>query len=362
MKQFLDGFKRSGPLRKIMLGLSVFAGVCFFATLGYVVAGWQIGDALYMVIITIFGVGYGEVQPIETTALRALTIAVIISGYAAVIYTVGGFMQLIVDGEIAKALGARKMVLEIEKLKDHTVICGAGRLGTILAKQLRAQKSPFVLVDQDLQRLRVHEEQGQLVVHGDATDEQVLEKAGVSRAQTLATVLSQDSSNLFVTITARELSEDLQIIARAENPKTEKKLLGCGANKVVLPAAIGAERVAQLIVRPNAEDLLGSLSEKTSVANDLGLLGLEFNEFQLPANSPLVGRRLAEIESENATTFLAVGIRSSDGSCSLSPSPQSVLSAGDTIIFLGHAECFPRLIAKLSEAGPEMIYRGVRVN
>ncbi len=221
----------SAPFRKIVVGVSFFLFVCVAAVVGYMSAGWQVDDAVYMVIITIFGVGYGEVQPIQSPALRALTITVIIAGYGAVIYTVGGFMQMLIDGELNKALGARRMTKEIERLSDHTIICGIGRLGTILARELHDANKPFVAIDTDLRRLHDAEQRGYLVLHGDATEEEVLEQAGIRRAATIATVLSDDATNVFVTITAREMKSDVWIIARGENPRTERKLVSSAPTK-----------------------------------------------------------------------------------------------------------------------------------
>ncbi len=232
---------RSTPLRKIATGLALFLLVCVIAVIGYMANGWELDDSIYMVIITIFGVGYGEVNPIESPGLRALTIMVIVSGYGAVIYTVGGCMQMLIDGELNKALGARRMTKGIERLEGHTIICGIGRLGTILARELAKAGKPFVAIDLDLARLQDAESRGYLVLQGDASEEETLEQAGIRRASVVATVLSQDAANVFVTITARAMNPDVTIIARGENPRTEKKLLGSGANQVVLPTAIGAK-------------------------------------------------------------------------------------------------------------------------
>ena len=169
----------SGPFRKMVTGVALFLAVCIVAVIGYVSAGWKLADSIYMVVITIFGVGYGEVQPIESPGLRALTILVIIAGYGAVIYTVGGFMQMLIDGEINKALGARRMSKEIEGLRQHTIVCGFGRMGTILARELNAEGRPFVVIDSDGRRLQTAEDHGYLVINGDATEEYILEQASI---------------------------------------------------------------------------------------------------------------------------------------------------------------------------------------
>jgi voltage-gated potassium channel len=324
-------------------------------------AGWELADSIYMVVITIFGVGYGEVQPIESTSLRALTIAVIISGYAAVIYTVGGFMQMLIDGELNRALGARRMQKEIEQLRGHTIVCGMGRLGTILINELLAAGKPFVAIDTDDDRLSAAEARGCLVVHGDATDEQTLEQAGIRHASMVATVLSEDTTNVFVTITAREMSPDVMIIARGENPRTEKKLLGCGANKVVLPAAIGAQKVAQLIIRPTAENMLHQITQHSNMIDDLDHVGLQFDELEVLPESPLINRALSEIEIRGNHGFLIVGIRHANGHNELNPASTTVLAAGDTVIVLGHKDDLPEIASRFSAKTKRMTYRGVTV-
>ncbi len=351
----------SGPLRKIVTGVALFAAVCVIAVVGYMAAGWRLDDAIYMVIITIFGVGYGEVQPVQSPELRALTILVIIAGYGAVIYTVGGFMQMLIDGELNKALGARRMCKEIESLRGHTIVCGVGRMGSILAKELQASGKPFVVIDRDEQRLQAAEERGYLVIHGDSTEEFVLEQAGIRHASVLASVLSEDATNVFVTITARAMNGELMIIARGENPRTEKKLLGCGANRVVLPTAIGATKVAQLINRPSAESMLEQLTTRGDMNDELGHLGLQFDELEVAEGTELAGKTLGDLEVRGNHGFLVVGIRNAGGATELNPSTDYVLQAGDVVIVLGHNNDIPELAAKFSRAKKKMTYRGVTI-
>lgn len=351
----------TGPFRKMATGVVLFVAICVFAVIGYVASGWQLNDAIYMVVITIFGVGYGEVQPVQSPALRALTIGVIVAGYGAVIYTVGGFMQMVIDGELKKALGERRMTKDIERLRDHTIICGVGRMGTILARELHAAGKPFVVVDCDEKRLQAGEEHGYLVLNGDATEEHILERAGIRHASVLATVLSSDASNVFVTITAREMNPSILIIARGENPHTERKLLGCGASRVVLPMAIGARKLAQLIIRPSAENMLEQLADQTDMNDELGRIGLQFEELEVEAGSPLLDRALSDIELRSNHGFLIVGVRRSDGSTTLSPSPSTTLSHGDVVIVLGRCDDIPRLAAKFSASANGITYRGAKL-
>jgi len=348
----------SRPFRKIVTGVALFCVICLIAVIGYVSAGWQLDDSIYMVVITIFGVGYGEVHPVESPGLRALTILVIVAGYGAVIYTVGGFMQMLIDGELNHALGARRMVRDIERLKSHTIICGIGRMGTILARELAVAGRPFVVIDCEPERLKAAEERGYLVIHGDATEEAVLERAGIMRASTVAAVLSEDAVNVFVTITARAMNADTQIIARGENPRTEKKLLGCGANRVVLPTAIGATKVAQLIIRPNAENMLEQLTSESGMKDELGHIGLQFDELAVTADSSVANRKLAELEIRSNHGFLVVAIRKADGAMLMNPDGETTLHSGDVVVVLGRGNDIIQLAERFAVVRKTMIYRG----
>lgn len=350
-----------GPFQRILTGLAIFLLVCVAASVGYMLAGWDLMDSIYMTVITIFGVGYGEVQPIESPALRAMTIAVIVCGYAAVIYTVGGFVQMLIDGELNKTLGVRRMNKEISNLRNHTIVCGVGRMGSILARELHEAQRPFVLIDTDERRLQIAHEKGFLVIHGDATDEYILEHAGIRHATSLATVLADDAVNVFVTITAHAMNPELFIIARGQNPRTESKLLGCGADKVILPTAIGATKVAQLIVRPKAENMLEQLTTHSGVADDLGHIGLEFDELEVGENSSLLNKTLSDIEVRSNHGFLIVAVRRADGQMLLNPPADTTLSVHDVVIVLGHKDDTAQLAARFSATSSTITYRGVTI-
>lgn len=357
------------PLGKILAGCVMFALICGIAIYGYMSAGWGLVDSIYMVIITIFGVGYGEVRPVETTGLRAITILLIVAGYGAVIYIVGGFAQMLIDGELDRVLGARRMTKEIGSLRQHTIITGMGRLGTILGEQLEAAGREFVVVDSNEDLLSDARDRGWLIVTGDATDETTLEAAAISHASTLASVTSDDAINVFVTITAREMNPDITIIARGENPRTERKLIRCGANTVILPTAVGAQRVAQLIIRPSAESLLASSlagqdDALRRVVEDLSLCGLDISDLVVADQSPLAGRPLSDLEVRGNQGFLIIGIRTRDGVITPHPPVTTVLSGGDTIVVLAHKNEIPELAARVAQekSTPAMKYRGVSID
>lgn len=339
----------------MVAGVSVLVGVCVLGAVGYLLAGWPFDDAGYMVVITIFGVGYGEVRPVDTWALRALTGFVIVAGYGAVIYTVGGFIQMVVDGQLNRAFGARRLRREIDHMEGHTIVCGLGRVGSSLVAELHAAGHRFVAIDADQQAVERAQTRYERVIAGDAADEEVLAQAGIERAAVLATVLSEDASNVFVTLTARAMNPDLTIIARGEHRHTETKLKTCGADRVVLPTDIGATRISQLIVRPTAEEMLDAIGSTGDL--DLVQIGLEFDEIELQPSSPLANRRLGELEVRGAYGYLIIAVRRVDGSTVMHPPPDLRLAIGDRLIVMGYEDDMPSLGSK----GPSrtVTYRGV---
>lgn len=344
-------------VQRITTGLALVALTCVVATIVYWSAGWDLIDAMYMVVITIFGVGYGEVRPLSDPRLKIFTMALVIAGCSSAAYVVGGFVQMIAEGEIHRFLGARRMTQGIDQLKQHTIICGFGRVGQILARELREANCMFVIVDTDADRLREAEAAGYLVVIGDATDEKTLALAGIERARTLATVLPDDKMNVFITLTARELSAELEIIARGESPATERKLLRSGANRVVLLAAIGAAKISQLITRPSAEALLSDAAGRNHLNDELQSIGLQMLEVNIEANSPLVGQTLRSIESAGGGCVM-VAIRHVNGTIVRHPPLETTLVAKDTIILLGHRGELGELTVK--SRAQARGYRGIR--
>ncbi len=238
-----SGGRSSHTLRK---ALAFFVTTCLVATFGYVAAGWGWVDSIYMVTITIFGVGFGEVRPVEPVWLKLFTMGVILAGCSSLVFVIGGIVQMLTEGEIERLMGIRNRSREIESLSDHTIICGYGRIGQMLAAELQQLGKSLVVLDRSHDRVAEAIDDGFLAFEGDCTEDETLQHAGIFRASVLATVLPDDATNVFITLTARGMSEAIRIIARAESPFTESKLIRSGATHVVMPAAIGAIRVAQL--------------------------------------------------------------------------------------------------------------------
>ncbi len=346
-----------GSLRKIIVGSAFLAATCVVAVVGYWLSGWSLVDSIYMVIITTFGVGYGEVQPITDPGLKIFTMAVIILGCSALIYVTGGFIQMVTEGEINRALGTRRKAKGIDKLKGHAIVCGFGRVGRILATELKEAGHEFVVIDASPERVREAEGMAYLVVSGNATEEETLRHAGIARARVLATVLPDDAANVFITLTARDLSQEIEIIARAEHPSTERKLLRSGATRVVMPSAIGAAKIRHLITNPSGDSLLGKAS--SHIDEDLRQLGLQMREQELPGDSPFAHRPLAECTITGVRHFVIVAIVRAGGELLRNPEPHVVLEPGDKILVVASSNDLPQVIqAATSDNG--MLYRGVR--
>lgn len=347
-------------LQRIIIGVSFFVTTIVVAVVGYVAAGWALMDAIYMVIITIFGVGYGEVKPLESNSLKVFTILVIIAGVLSVTYIISGVVQSVAAGEIRQALSLKRMSETISTIKGHVIICGYGRIGQLLAQQLQQDGLPFIVVDADPQRVSLGQEQGYLMHLGNATDEASLETVGISRARALATVLPDDAANVFIALTARELNDSITILARGELPSTEKKLRLAGADHVVLPATISAGRMANLLINPAAEDFLAQGEGRKALNQLLAEIDIQLSELQIEPQSTLVGATIRDIETQGHGTFIIVALRRQSGEILVHPKQNTFLAAGDALILMGHQGDLPSVI-KRQLVKPELRYRGARV-
>ena len=328
-------------LKFVVPALSFFALVIATATIGYMLLGWTPMDAFYMVIITVFAVGYGEVLPIKSLAAHVWTILVILSGWSAVVFTLGGVIKSVTEGELQRARFLVRKQRTMEQLKNHVIICGYGRMGQALAAELAANEISFVVIDRDEERITQIEADGYIGVRGDATDESVLERVGILRAATLATVLPNDALNVFITLTARNLSSDVRIIARGEQLSTERKLIHAGADEVILPATIGALRIAHSIVEPTVAGLMREIGGNL----DLRGLGVEIDELQLHRRAHLVGKTVGEVHRLSEGAVMVISVRRGDAI--LRDDLENItLEHGDALIAISRTQDLPAIIQR----------------
>lgn len=322
------------PTRNLFRGVVMLATTIVVAVPGYMIAGWSFSDALYMVIITVFSVGYGEIRPIDTVLLRFFTMGVIAVGCVSIIFMTGALVQFLTAAQVRQMLGERRMHREISKLRGHTIVCGFGRLGRMVTSELKRCGKPFVILDRSPLRLEEARELGFLTIAGDATDEKILIEAGIKSAANLATVLPDDAANVFITLSARNLSPALRIIARGEVPSTENKLLQAGATHVVLPAHIGAERVAHLLLFPDGESLLDTSEKHKQLDSELAGLGVSMEEMLIPEGSSLSGSTVGDLAQRAAGDALLVAVQRSQGSALPHPAVDTIVEAGDALVWL----------------------------
>lgn len=313
--------------RKFIQWSAILLGFILMGSLGYMwLEGWDYFDALYMTVITLTTVGYGEVRPL-TRVGRAYTMVLMLAGIGVIFYLITGLAKIIVEGEIRDALGKRKLQRDIKKLRDHYIICGYGRIGEIIARQLKVRHIPFVILENKPELVAGLEDSGYHILVGDATREEILLEAGIGRAKGLIAVVSSDVNNVFITLTARSLNPHVFIVARAADPGSERKLLRAGADRVESPYELGGRKMAEAILRPNVVTFL-ELAMKEEV-------DLSMEEIPVAATSSLVGKALKDSGIRQQLNIIVVAIKRADGDMIFNPSPGAQIASGDTLIALG---------------------------
>ena len=328
--------------RRVLTGVVFFLLTVLLAILGYMWFGWTPLEAIYMVVITIFGVGYGEVKPLDTPFQKIFTILVIIAGTTSAVYSVGGFVQMVTEGEINRAFSNQRKQLSIANLQDHVIICGFDRMGQVLSGQLDKAGQAFVVVEHLPERIEIADASGYLHYHGDATHEITLKEVGIHRAKALVAVLPDDKTNVFITLTARDLNPGIKILARGELPPTERKLRLAGADHIVLPDTISAIQISNLIVRPTGMDLLNNTYERSYLNEFLANVEVQMEELQIQPSSPFVEKTLMELQVRGKGAFMVIALRRFNDRLIFRPSPTQLLNVDDSLIILGHQDKLPQ--------------------
>lgn len=330
--------------KKLLLPLLIFVVLLLSGIVGYMVLeGWGLLDSLYMTIITLSTVGYGEVHNVGPGG-RIFTVLLIIFGVSIITYIVSLVVETLVAGEIRSALGRRKVDKKIKSLKDHYIICGYGRIGSIICKGLSARSIPLVVIERDEQVREELEQDGILYLEGDATNEETLLEAGIESAKGLVSVVSLDAENLYICLTARGLNPRLYILTRAEDEVSERKLLRAGANNVILPYMVGGRRMVQAIIRPTMSDFLESAIHDESTE-------LNIEEVTVGAQSSLMGLTLIESGIRQNMDIIVIGIKQKDGTMIFNPSSQTKIESGDTLIAMGRNRDLETLRKALTPPG-----------
>ena len=298
---------------------------------GYtLIEGWSLSDCLYMTVITITTVGYGEVNNLSDTG-RLFTIGLIAFGWASGLYAFGIFSQILLEGHLRNLFGRRRLARMIEALKDHIVVCGYGRIGSLVCREVAEEGIPFVVVENDPTMLDEIGSAGFLHVAGDATAEDVLVAAGIARARCLISALPTDASNVYTVLTARDLNKDLHIICRAQDLTGQDKMIRAGANKVISPYEIGGRSLVQAALRPNVLNFFEIATLQSSQA-------MAIEELIVSADSPLMGKTLLEsrIREKYGVSVIVLQLPSEEPE--FNPLPGAVMREGTVLIAMGKQE------------------------
>ncbi len=302
-----------------------------FGTAGFaVVEGMTWFDAFYMTVITISTVGFSEIKPLSNFG-RLITIFIISTGIGIGAYAIGSLLKMFIEGELARTFGRRKLEKHISGLKDHFVICGYGRIGTIICEELYSESIPFVVIEEDPGKNEELEKNKYLYLNMDATSEEALLKAGIQSAKGLVTGVGADALNVFITLTARGLRPDIFVLSRASDVRNEAKLLKAGASRVVSPYVLGGRRMAEVLKRPTVVDFI-------DIAMANRHLGLMMEEARVGSTSHLIGKNLIESRLRQDYGVIIVAIKKKSDEMIFNPMPSERLDAGDVIVFIGKKE------------------------
>ena len=301
----------------------------------YFIESMSLFESLYMTIITMSTVGFMEVKPLSVPG-RALTILIIIFGITNGAYALGTFIRMFVEGELKKSYGRRKMDKVIEKLNDHYIICGYGRIGGLICRELKENNMKFVVIENDPAAIEKLEKDGCHYVPSDAISDESLLKAGILKAKAIVTAVRSDADNVFITLTAKGLNPGIFILSRSSDEKNEAKLRRAGASSVVSPYLMGGKRMAQVLISPAVVDFI-------DIAFSKGTLGLTMEEVRLSPKSYLVGKNLIDSNLRRDFSVIIVLIKKHSGELIFSPKPTEVLEANDILVILGKNEDMRRM-------------------
>lgn len=328
------------PLRHLMYAGTVLAGVIGLGTAGYtLIEGWPVFDALYMTVTTVTTVGYREIYPLSLAG-RVFTLLLILLGVGTLFYVLGNFARFVLEGELQYVFGKYRSGGKVKTLSDHYIVCGYGRMGKQICKELSAKPVSVVIVDKSPDMIAAAQREGFIAVEGDATQDYVLMQAGIDRAKGLVSVVDGDAENLYIVLTARGLNKNLYIVARAGEEGSEQKLMRAGANRVSSPYLIGAMQVAQVLLRPAVVDFL-------ELATKSEHLDLQIEEITIEKGSSFDGKTPCQCGLDQDRGLIVVGVKRRSGHLDFNPGSQVMLGEGDTLIVLGKPQSLKALEAGL---------------
>ncbi len=312
--------------RQLIISIFLIFVVIALGTVGYsIFEGWGLFDSLYMTVITITTIGFKEVHELSATG-RAFTVVLIFFSVGAVFYSLNNAARILIEGELRDIFGRRKVKNKIKRLKGHYIVCGYGRMGKIICKELKNTGVDFVIIEKG--HIPEAMENDLLFVQGDATLDETLREAGIAKAKGLISVLSTDAENLYVVLSARGLNPSLNIVARAVEEGSEQKLIRAGADRALSPYYIGGQRIAHTVLKPAVVDFI----EFTTRA---GNIDIRMEEIRVEEGSPIAGQTLDQCGIGRELGILVVAIKKQTGQMEINPTYTTSIVSGDTIVAIG---------------------------
>ncbi len=323
--------------RNALIGVGALVVLTVVGTVGYVqLEGFTPGEALFMTVTVMSTVGL-QPRPLGPGG-QALTVVLVVLGLGVVLYTVALVTQQVIEGEFRALFGRRRMERTIEGMQGHVIVCSFGRMGRMVCRELAAKPMPFVVVERAEAELRRAEDEPCAAVLGDATEEEVLRRAGIMRASALVAALPSDAENVFITLTARALRPDMTVVARAETESGADRLRQAGASRVVSAYAIGGHRMAQAILRPSVLDFVDLATHHRS---------LELQIEEIPVGRA-GSRLLGESELQESRNVMVIAIRKAGGELRFNPAPSESLASGDRVLVAGEPQSLKALEHRLA--------------
>ncbi|MGY8787389.1 MAG: potassium channel family protein [Fidelibacterota bacterium] len=315
-------------MNKKFLIILYFIFLLSFGSIGFYIFGgeeWSWIDSIYMTVITLSTVGFGEVHPLTDSA-KILSILIIIFGVTGIGVLIRTFKEEFIQIDLFRK---NKMMKTISKLKNHFVICGYGRMGAVIAKELNDKNLDFVIIEINDKKAELIRSKGWFCVHGDATAEDTLKSARIDNASGVSIVLDTDQENLFVTMSMKTLNPDLFILSRCSLEDNMAKLIRAGANKVINPYTAGGHRMAEILSKPQVEDSISVISPKHAQMN------LTLDEISLKNLNQYDGVPIKESKLREEFDVMIVGIIKSTGESIINPKPDTILNTTDTVLLMG---------------------------
>lgn len=343
----MDRTLQQRALRRFVVALAALAMLLLIGTAGYHMLGgdeWSLTEALYMTVITISTVGFGEVEELSEAG-RMFTVLLIIGGGGLAAYSLGSVAEFIVSGDWREYLEHRRRRRMLAQLSKHIIVCGYGRVGRHVAQGLDYEGLPFIIIDPKPEKIAALHEMGYLGLQGNAASESDLKEAGIERASGLIAAANSDAENVFIVLTARGLRPDLNIVARANYEDSESKLLRAGADRVILPYSITGRRMVTMLVRPDVADFLDEVAH----ASDLEFL---LDQIYIAPGSPLVGQTLAQMQMRHQLGVTVLACRVPGGPMDTRPGAGTTLRAHAQMVVLGTREQLQALTRLAEERAP----------